>query len=70
MWGTYLTNSFTSSLLNAIQKKGDDRLSIKDLYSETFSNTMGSHVTLYNAENFGNVFRNYVDDYMTNFNLY
>ena len=70
MWGTYLTNSFTSSVLNAIQKKGDNRLSIKDLYSETFSNTMGSHVTLYNVDNFGNVFQNYVDEYMTNFNFY
>ena len=36
---------------------------IRDLYSESFSNTMGSHVTLYNMEYFGNIFFNYVNDY-------
>ena len=41
-------------------------MSIKDLYSETFSMTMGSHVTLYNVGNFGNVYFNYVGDYFQN----
>lgn len=65
LWATYLTNSFTSSLLDAIQKDHYGTMSIKDLYSETFSMTMGSHVTLYNVENFGNVHFNYVSDYFS-----
>lgn len=65
LWDTYLTNSFTSSLLDAIQKDHYGKMSIKDLYSETFSMTMGSHVTLYNVENFGNVHFNYVSDYFS-----
>ena len=68
LWETYLTNSFTLAILQTIQNKGYNKLSIRDLYSEAFSNTMGSHVTLYNMENFGNVFFNYVDDYFINVN--
>ena len=66
LWDTYLTNSFTQATLQTIQNMVYDDLSIRDLYSETFSNTMGSHGTLYNMENFGNVFFNYVDDYFCN----
>lgn len=64
-WDTFLTNSFTSSLLDAIQKDHYGTMSIKDLYTETFSMTMGSHVTLYNVEKFGNVHFNYVSDYFS-----
>lgn len=63
LWETYLTNSFTASVINTIQKKSDNKMSIKDFYSEVFNDTMGSHVTLYNVNNFGNVFFNYVDEY-------
>ena len=66
LWKTYLTNSFNSAVLHTLQTKGFYSLSIKDLYSETFSNTMGSHVTLYNMENFGNVFFNNVCEYFSN----
>ena len=67
LWKTYLTNSFTLAALKTLQGKNSNYLSIRDLYSETFSQTMGSHVTLYNAENFGYVFFNYVGDYFVNF---
>lgn len=60
VWNTYMTNSFTSSILNVID---DPSLSIRDLYREAFAMTMGSHVTLYNVEYFGNVFNNFVTNY-------
>ena len=63
LWKTYLSNSFSLATLRTIQKKAYSNLSIADLYYETFSNTMGSHVTLYNVDNFGDVFFNYVDDF-------
>ena len=62
-WNTYLSNSFSSSVLNAVGKNNE--ISIKDLYSYAFSMTMGSHVTLYNVDQFGNVFTNYADEYFT-----
>lgn len=67
LWKTYLTNSFTLAALKTLQGKNSNYLSIRDLYSETFSQTMGSHVTLYNTENFGNVFFNFVNDYFVNY---
>ena len=67
MWKTYLTNCFSSAILQALHSNDNAELSIRDLYTETFSKTMGSHVTLYNVENFGNMFFNYVSDYFVNY---
>ena len=66
LWGTYLTNSFTLAALQTLQGENSRSLSFRDLYSETFSKTRGSHVTLYNIENFGNMFFNYTSDYFMN----
>ena len=63
LWQTYMTNSFTLAALQTLQSNKLYNLSIRDLYSETFSKTMGSHVTLYNIENFGNMYFNYVSDF-------
>ena len=67
LWQTYLTNSFTLAAIQTLQGENLYSLSIRDLYSKTFSKTMGSHVTLYNIENFGNMFFNYVFDYFVNY---
>lgn len=66
LWQTYLTNSFTMAAIQTLQGGNLYDLTIRDLYSETFSRTMGSHVTLYNVENFGNMFFNYVFEYFVN----
>ena len=63
LWQTYLTNSFSMATLQRLENGDYYDLTIKELYSEAFSKTMGSHVTLYNMEHFGNIFFNYVDDY-------
>ncbi|MBO5703332.1 MAG: hypothetical protein J6R91_01985 [Bacteroidaceae bacterium] len=65
LWQTYLTNSFNMSMLQTLQDENLFTLSLRDLYSESFSKTMGSHVTLYNLENFGNIFFNYASEYFT-----
>lgn len=57
---TYLTNSFSSSVLAVID---DMSLSMRDLYKEAFTMTMGSHVTYYNVEYYGNIFESYLYDY-------
>ena len=63
LWKTYLTNCFSSAALQALCNESGIALSIRDLYTETFSKTMGSHVTLYNVDNFGNMFFNYISEY-------
>ncbi|MBO5698623.1 MAG: hypothetical protein J6R79_01275 [Bacteroidaceae bacterium] len=50
--------------LETLQADNIYRLSIRDLYYDTFAKTMGSHVTLYNVENFGNIFLNYVSEFL------
>ena len=66
VWRTYLTNSFNAAVLKTLQERNIHGLSVKDLYTEVFSQTMGSHVTLYNAENFGNVFFNPIGPFFSN----
>jgi glycosylphosphatidylinositol transamidase (GPIT) subunit GPI8 len=66
VWRTYLTNSFNAAVLKTLQERNIHVLSVKDLYTEVFSQTMGSHVTLYNAENFGNVFFNPIGPFFSN----
>ena len=68
IWRTYLTNSFTSSVLNTIKNNSNRQLSLNQLYTEAFAGTMGSHVTLYNVNKFGKVYFNYIQDYTRNNN--
>ena len=53
----------SSAAIQALNSENGHSMSIKDMYTETFSKTKGSHVTLYNIENFGNIFFNYIFDY-------
>lgn len=57
---TYLTNTFTSSVLNCITNSSP---SISQLYQDAFKLTMGSHVTIYNLNNYGNAYTNYCSEF-------
>lgn len=59
---TYLSNSFTTSFIRAIDD--DDNMSIRDFYYETYNMTMGSHVSLYNVENFDNLYTSSIYDFL------
>lgn len=59
---TYLSNSFTTSFIRAIDD--DDNMSIRDFYYETYNMTMGSHVSLYNVENFDNLYTSNIYDFL------
>lgn len=65
---TYLSNSFSSSFIKALEQV--ENSSIRDFYYETYNMTMGSHVSLYNVENFGNIYLNSMHDFffVSNFN--
>lgn len=51
---TWLSNSFTDALLDAFAARLDD--SLYALYSRVYGRTLGSHVSVYNAEAFDNLY--------------
>lgn len=59
----WISNSFTDNLLYQFISQGD-RLDFYQLYKETYNKTIGSHVTVYNVEQFGVLTRAYVKDFI------
>ena len=59
----YLSNTFTSSVLSHLAAKPAS--SIYDLYLHAFDKTQGSHVMMYNAENYGNLYLNGISEYLS-----
>ena len=57
----YLTNRFTSSVISRL--KENPSTTVRDLYNVAFTGTLGSHVTIYNAENYGNLYQNTMKEY-------
>ena len=54
--------TFTSSILSQLALNPDS--SIYDLYMHAFDKTQGSHVMVYNAENYGNLYWNYIEEFI------
>lgn len=50
----WMTNRFTSTFIEQIAE--NSHVSMRDLYYRLFINTVGSHVMVYNAYNFGNLY--------------
>lgn len=57
----YLSNTFTSSILSKIGR--NPQTTIYDLYHHAFDKTLGSHVTIYNSNNYGNMYFETVSEY-------
>lgn len=57
----YLSNTFTSSILAQFGR--NPMCSIYDLYLHAFDKTQGSHVMVYNAEHYGNLYFNDMSEY-------
>lgn len=60
--GIWMTNRFTSVLLDQIDKNPE--IPLRDLYTSLFQQTLGSHVSVYNTDFYGNVYRNNMREYM------
>lgn len=58
----WMSNRFTSTLLENLTNKSV--ISMRDLYNRLFINTVGSHVMVYNAENFGNLYNSSMDEFI------
>ncbi|MBQ8097356.1 MAG: ABC transporter substrate-binding protein [Prevotella sp.] len=59
--GTYLSNAFSRSFLRTVG--GNPSVSIADLYYQLARTTSGSHVTLYNIEQYGTANKSSMSDY-------
>ena len=59
----YLSNTFTSSILAQFGR--NPMCSIYDLYLHAFDKTQGSHVMVYNAEHYGNLYFNDMSEYLS-----
>lgn len=60
--GVWMTNRFTTTLLDCIET--NPNVSFRELYYHLFSSTLGSHVTVYNAGNFGNMYTNTMREFL------
>lgn len=60
--GIWMSNRFTSTLIENLTNKSV--ISMHDLYNRLFINTVGSHVMVYNAENYGNLYNSTMDEFI------
>lgn len=58
----WMTNRFTLSLRTALEQ--NPSITLHELYYTMFRNTVGSHVMIYNNDNYGNIFRNKMSDFL------
>lgn len=60
--GTWMSNRFTSTFTETVA--ADAGVSMHLLYNRLFINTVGSHVMVYNSENFGNLHKSFMDEFL------
>lgn len=59
----WTSNSFTDALLEIMEKPAN--VSIYDMYKETYARTIGSHVSVYNADRFDNLSHTMLTEFVT-----
>lgn len=60
--GIWMSNRFSSTMIESMEKQSF--MSLHELYRRLFLNTVGSHVTVYNAENYGNLYHSFMDEFI------
>lgn len=58
----WMSNRFTSTLQEQISE--DASVSLRDLYYRLFINTVGSHVKVYNASYYGNIYKQSMEEFL------
>lgn len=58
----WMSNRFTMTFRDCITN--NPQMSLRDLYYKLFVNTVGSHVLLFNANNYGNIFKNNIGEFL------
>ena len=59
--GIWLSNGFTREFQETVDTKPD--IILRDLYYELARNTVGSHTMVYNVENYGNMYKESMNEY-------
>lgn len=59
--GVWMSNKFTYGIREQLNE--DMYVSIRVMYYKIFINTVGSHVMVYNTENFGNIYQNSIAEF-------
>lgn len=59
--GVWMSNKFTYGIREQLNE--DMYVSIREMYYKIFINTVGSHVMVYNTENFGNIYQNSIAEF-------
>lgn len=59
----WMSNRFTSTFIREIASERD--ITLRDLYYRLFLNTVGSHVMVYNDDNFGNLYTTSMSEFLT-----
>ena len=62
--GVFLSDSFSRSLSLTLHKQPD--ITLRNLYYDMVKLTSGSHVKIYNADHYGNLFRNTMQEFLGN----
>jgi ABC-type branched-subunit amino acid transport system substrate-binding protein len=60
--GVWMSNRFTATLQEQLQE--NPSIALRELYYRLFINTVGSHVMLYNASRYGNIYRNGTGEFL------
>ncbi len=60
--GLWLSNGFTRAFQEAIDENPD--VVLRDLYYKLAAQTVGSHATVYNVENYGNMYTNTMSEFL------
>lgn len=58
----WMSNRFTSTFIEQIG--ANQSIGMRDLYYRLFINTVGSHVMVYNAQNYGNLYTSYMSEFI------
>lgn len=59
----WMSNRFTSTFIEQITE--DSAIAMRDLYYRLFINTVGSHVMVYNASNYGNLYTSSMSEFIS-----
>lgn len=59
----WMSNRFTSTFIEQIE--ANSSIGMRDLYYRLFINTVGSHVMVYNAPNYGNLYTSDMSEFIT-----
>lgn len=59
----WMSNRFTSTFIREIASERD--ITLLDLYYRLFLNTVGSHVMVYNHDNFSNLYSTSMSEFLT-----